>query len=906
MMMNNDLTGTQGTSPKGDAFSPLSQEMTTQKTEAIDLQTYIDTMSNIAFVPQQFFVKTVYEASAQNPMLLQPDTEGEFGPQPYGIAEQKLIMKFINKRVKELLAKQDLSEDDAKVVYQAIISGKPLSNVSLANLAMAIRNQVKQETGKSAHLPESWNPQSADPKDWIPLPIQPYNASKQSEINQYYDATLKKAYSKTIAEAIPPMSQELIDKLKNALATGKTSPIIAKAYHVITKAAAEATQKAYGLSETWCRGTTNIDDWKPINLGIMTPTAVNQARGELILTNLNEILTDFDKAGKKVAEGLDSNDPHQVSMDEYRKVIAKAIQELKAVLRNIQLKDADESLRWAEAKFIALEERQTRLEDDLKKRKEIEEKRKKAEKISGVMKIAGPCVAAASVIVGASLAIFTFGASTALIVAGIAIGTAMTAYSIVDSFTGSTQKAIGLFNDLIKKALPDNPLGQKLLKAAIIAAVVAALIMAIVFSGGGAAGSLASNTLAQTAKEVAQQLVKQFSIQMIMMTIMASNAIPELFGEILKTAGVNESQVKIWEIVMMAITMVAVMAAMAVGSSGGASVKGISEGFSSAARSAKDFASAATKLLDKLIMDITEGITEAIEATIKMLKQALKVLMDALNNLKTMVQELPKTLHDAMKQSIQRVKDITQELIDLIQDPGRLKLVAGDTFRTVTDKFNDAIKKLSDAISEVYRTVKSPVEKGVGVTLEELEKAIKKVHELTSAAITKLLDIPGGLGSWAKDFRETANVIGRGLKGFKDSVVNFTAWGALRYSNTGTPAEIAKLQALWDSVGGNLQRFGVVSHKVLQVTPMVINAVDGVNRGLLGLQVKTLLEEIGDNKEAEELLQAIILMLEKLMKTIQSGLETRSDLILTLQRAYNSFYNALGRNTTKIFQTLQV
>ena len=70
------------------------------------------------------------------------------------------------------------------------------------------------------------------------------------------------------------------------------------------------------------------------------------------------------------------------------------------------------------------------------------------------MKILGPTISAVATIVGAILAILTFGAATALVVAGIAVGAIMTAYSIVDSATGATGKLVQLVNESIKSLVP--------------------------------------------------------------------------------------------------------------------------------------------------------------------------------------------------------------------------------------------------------------------------------------------------------------------------------------------------------------------------------------------------------------------------------------------------------------------
>ena len=900
--MTNDLTGTQGSSgvfPRSPtATSPLTEDTATQKTGAPDLQAYdsIDTMGSIAFVPQQFISKTIYEASAPNPMLLQPDSESEWGPKPYGTAEQKLIIGFFNKRLKELLSQRgDISDEQTKAVFNAIMSGKPPSDPQLAKLVLTIGTQVKQETREKAHLPESWDPQSPNPKDWIPLPIQPYTQDKQAEINQYYDAAVTDALSKYISQATPPLNQNQIDQLQKAITSGKVSVTIAEAFTAITKTASEATQKAYGLSESWFKGTSNIDEWKPINLGIVAPAAVNEARVELIIANSKEFISDIEKAANKILEGLSPNDPNAMSMQEFKSVIAKALQKLKSVLRDIQLKDSEQSEKALQTKLDALDGRQKRLEEDIEKRKEMEEKQKKAKKLGTVMKILGPIISALAVVVGAALAIFTGGASIALIVAGIAIGTAMTAYSIVDSCTGCTQKIMEAFNALMEKAFPDNPLAQKLLKAFIVAIIAAVLIVAIVASGGGAAANIATSVAVQTIKEMAKQL----SIQMLIMVIMASNALPELLGAILKKAGVDENQSKIWEIVMMAITMITVMVALAVGGKGGGLIKGISEGFKSAGRTAQQIASRAGDLMNRLIDTLKKGAIEATEAIIKMLKKVFKQLMDSLNNLGKTLADLPANLSNAIKNGIQRVKEAVQEFLVLINNPDRLKQAFSEGIAAAANKVGNALHELSEAISAVAVRAKDALVKSGDIALEQLQAAIKKVSDLSSAFLTKLSNIPGAVGKQASDVLRGIKTWGEGVAAMPKFFSNLIKMGGAKMMGT----EITT--ALASTTSKNLKQFALTTQKTLEITPMVINIADGINRGILGLEVVKLLKEIGANKEAEELLQAHVQMIDKLITSIQSGVDTRSEFILSLQHAYNEFFNAMGRNTTKIFQTLQ-
>lgn len=792
--MNSDLSGL----PKGSLppqippSSPsLTGDITTEQATAVDFLVYegTDTIGTANVLgSQQLYAKIFYEAPAQVPILLQPDPDGQTGPQPYSIAEQRLVKKDFAKHIRELIAKAGLDPDKSKELYQALMSGKTPSDPSLAALAKNIGDQAAQLTRKESHLPDSWTPQSTSTQDWIPIPLVPYDAQKQAEINAQYDQNVQAAFNTFIAQASPPLTADQITLLKTAISTGKVSSQIVDAFNAITKSAATATQKTYGLSETWYKETPSLDDWKPINLGVVTPEAVNKERGQLLLSNVETILNNLDKIGDKIRADLPPNDPNNVTMSDFKAVITTAILALKDELRRIQLADAEKSKSTEQLKMDAVDARQKRLEESIEKQKEAERKQKKAEKVSLVMKIVGPIVAAVATIVGAALAIFTFGASTALIVAGIAVGAAMTAYAIVDSATGCTQKIVQAVNKWMAESFPDNPTMQKLMKALLTTAVVAvlvAVIVASVFTGGSGASF---------AVQVIKEVAKQMAIQALIMTIMASNSIPEVFGVILKAAGVNEKDSQIAEIIMMIVTMITVMLAMAAGGKIGETIK--------------DAASGIQQLPGKLLStlkNIGGTIKQAMTAEEASLEQGLTV---AINKLKELI------------------KEYLEMLAALPGNIGQAARQTKDGFLEIGLSFRRVVK---------YLTEKPPTQRA----REKLEDFNKRLDEFNKAK------------------REAMN---EGMRG---------------------------------------------TQKVLQLTNHGINVADGFTRGVMGMQVSKLLKEVGSYKEAEEVLQAIIQLLDKLLQSIQSGIDARAQDMITLQQAYTHFLNSIQQASSKINAPIQ-
>jgi hypothetical protein len=971
VIMNNDLTGTQGSSrivppiPTPDDHLP-TLEIITSKVMPFDSQIYdgADSMNN-DFILQQFKVNQnkMYDTSAEFPLLLQPDPEGEIGPQPAGTAEQKLIMRFFYKRVRELLGKSGLSAEQVKEVYNALASGTPIGNSQLATLAKNVKEQAKKETQEQARLPESWDPQSTSAKDWIPKPIEPYRPDEQQEINQFYDKALLEALSEHISQATPPLTEEQKNQLQNAISKGKVSSGIAEVFNAITEKARQATQKTYGLAETWFKGTTNIDEWKPINLGIISPQAVNNSRAEVILTNINEFLADLEKAGEKVVDHLDPSNPKNLTMDEFRRVISKAIQDLKKTLRDIQLQDTEKSKERLQEKLDAVQAKtDAKIRAD-EKQKEIDEKNKKAEKVSTAMKICGPMIAALGTIVGALLLIFTFGASTSLIVASIAVGVAMTTYSIVDSVTGCTTSLINFINEALATAHPENEALQKFLKALIVTAVVAVLAVVIILSGGSASANIATNVAAKTALEVAKQL----SAQLMIIAIMSSNAIPELIGSILRASGVSKEDSRVWEIVMMVITMITVMSAMAIGKGGGlgATAKSVAEGVKSAARSVQEAAVNAMKFLVKLMDEIKNGVIEATQATIKTLLKMLEQLSKSLNALVKFAKEVPGNI----LASVQRVKEAIQdlrillkdhikdlqtlvgnvakreELITMIKDPvqraqllrdikdnaklltliseheqfdaqqldlirktvenaiRREELVLNlvNNLKAAGESLKNSVQQLMDDISRVAVNAKDAAIRGKDVVLEELQAAINKLQTLLNSAFTSLRN-NANIGQQLDEILEGFKSIGKGFKSIPEVIKEAIQLRALKQAGNVSDEMIKALESSKiEHARISLQS----TSKVLQLTPLVINVADGINRGVMALQVRRLLQEVGDIKASQELFQGIIALLEKLLTVIQTGINERSEFIIYLQRAFKDFYDGLSRNAAKIFQAIQ-
>ncbi len=911
--MSNDLSGTQGSSQIFPTGTDSTLTTPTSATNPLSKGTSIsgvydgtDILTDMAvnFTPQVLPTpqKSFTDTSADQPIPPAPDSEGEIGPQPIGAKEQKLVMRFFYKRISELASKTGLSADEMKSFYSAIASGAPLTDTRF----QSIFNQAKKDTQEQTPLPQSWTPTSTNQKDWIKQPMQPYSDAKKIEINDHYDQALKNIFKQYVAEADPPLTKTEEEQLRQAISEGKVSPDIFEDFQAITKAARKETQKTYGLSESWYKDTPNTDDWKPINLSPLAPAAVNQTQAEQLLSNINDYALTLDQVAERLSKDLGPE--QQVSMDEFRSAISKAIQYLKSVLRDIQLKDNEVSADVIKNKLEEADARFKELQKSIDEKREAERKQEKAKKTSFILKIVGPIVAALSTIVGAALAIFTFGASTALIVAGIAVGIALTTYSIVDSATGCTSKLMEVINDSLKEAFPNDPVMQKVIKFTAMVAIVLVLIFIIVITAGGGAASIGSSVAAQIAKET----VKQLMIQLIIMTIMTSNAIPELLGEILKAKGIDEKSSKIAEIVMMAITMLVIIASVIVGGKGvSATAKGISEGFMSGVRSVKEFMTRVSQMIKTAIDEIRQGVIETLKATLKLLQKLLENLSRGVTSMVEAAKNLPNTIFAALKNAAQTVKDAIKAINEQIQNLYKVKELTPQlrtsisaSFAAAAENLEAAFKALRDAMERAFRaaqeaatTAKDAAISSAKVTIEEVKASMQRVSEMTMQQLAKLKDVPGAIGEEAKNVALGFKTIGRGIKNIPK--VMQEAQQLRRGAEAGIPQ--AQLEQIASSQLKHAQEGLAATQKVLRMTEHSLNFSNGVIQGVVGMQVARLTESAGDHMEAAAMIQAIIDLFEKLLQNIQTGTSARADFIVSLQEFYSKFFKDLGRSTSKIF-----
>ena len=871
--------------PKGPASTgpvpeeqPTTGEPLTAEISGVDMLVYegMDVLtSSTAFI--ELARKTIYEASVQNPELPPPDPDGASGPQPYGMAEQRMIKHKVAKELVERLKKSGLSAEEQKELYEAILAGKPIANPEQAKRAKSLTREVEDLVREEAHLPSSWTMTSTTPRDWIPEAIEPYDATKQKEIDATYPKAFDNALKSYASKQKPPLTTEQLDQIVNAFATGKVSSKIAEHFEAISKIATEEVQKTYGLPNTWFRGTTNVEDWKPINIGFMNTAAINQARAEFITDNVENQLKEINQAIQKVLDKLSPDDPAQIVGKEYQSIIAKAIRELKDLLREIQVRDAEKSRDVQKSRAGMTEARQKSVEDEIVKRKEVQEKQEKAERTSFIMKILGPAIGALATLIGAVLAIVTFGLATPLVVAGIAIGIALTAYSIVDSVTGCTGKLVSAFNNAVKSWFPENETLQKLVKFLIVAAVVVVLVIAAVLTGGGAAANVGSQAAAQVAKQAVLEAIKQLSIQLVVMTIMSSNAIPELIGAIMKANGVDKKTTQIWEMVIMALTMVITMIAVAKGmkpsGAAGAAEAGTTSTIATIKQIGSDIAAATTELIKR----IKEGTEAAVQALIKLINDLIKQL-----------ESFVKAIPSAIKGVYDEVLASARSLLNTIQE--------GRTIESISA----ALTRFSTAMNEFGIATKTAAAAALEQALESALEVLKKAGAKTKESVEELGAAFAEIGrGWKKIGIQDIYYAIRGKSIPEPKVLEdmklyqlFAAYRSLKnLENAGTimSEQLRQLPVIEKALTEAGSLISTSTTKTLQLGAGMIETADGITQAVYGIQLYHLLLEVGETKKSQELLQAIIEQLNKLLQSMSAGMDSKMEEIKGLNQFLTNF-----------------
>ncbi len=651
-------------------------------------------------VTQQFASmqpRGIYQADPHRPKLtIEPDPDGLTGPQPYEPDSQIAIKNFFKDRLRELLRKKETGIQAATVQV----------------MEDSLTKEIKEKEADKSNTPKNQSAKGAAEKEEGEGPELP----------------------------LPQVEKE-VTLIVSSVISGKIATLSESQKKLAVETTKE-TQEAWGLPASWSVGSHQKLDWTPIKK-VDPPVNIDLARKEFLAANMTELLEAMQKAGQKVIDSLSSVEHIRIPVADLIQVISQAIRGLKEALRNLQMKESDTSIKLSDAKFGAIKDRENSINDQIEKNKEISETRAKQEEKAKTAKIVSCIVSVIATIVGAILLPFTAGMSTALIIAGIAVAAAMTAYTIVDATFNVTTKLLTAFNKCLEGMFPgeENNWKRTLVKAAIIACVVAILVVAVVATGGGAAANIATQTASQIAKTAVLETLKQLSLQAIMITIMSSNIIPELFSTALIESGVlnrEDKEGKMWaEMAMMAVTMLTMMAIVATGGKGVGSIKEIGKGISEGAKSVGRTIANTLKSMVEILTDLKSSLAKLGEGIQQLIQTLIKMLSSLLNAIKN----APRDLVVGSKDLAISLLFVFRDMADIIKHIIGTRSLDKETMAAITHHLETLIYtlKLAGLGTEIAVGIIVGI---LGMKLSDLLKEvglIEKAQEITQLLI-KLFD----------------------------------------------------------------------------------------------------------------------------------------------------------------------
>lgn len=583
-----------------------------------------------------FDAKTTVIGSAKAPVLSAPNENGIPERTPLKAPGQTIVANTFIKNVTEELQKQGVSAGDiAKIVQNLttpnaspILGPDGKVDVKLMALANSVNATATAATQKECGLPTTWNMKSTDASSWTPLPLTPYGAEKQTEINNFFKETMKtlgEEYVKTALAATPPtMTKAEAELMLTALKTGTPDPTIATKFGMIQEQATVMTQQEFSLPTNWSVGTTDPLALTPTGIGPLNHINVAVETTRQTIKNLETMLNTIGQTITKGMEEAGPTDPvakaNYLATLDFMKIISDCLGAAKKMLEQIE---ADKTRQ--QQKAMAGKEDQTKsLQSASARQAAIQEsaaaKQNSMAALGLSMNIIGPILSAiigvALTIIGVIIAVVTVGIGTpaliALLCIGFALTAATTAFSILDSQVHVTSWAAGVFDQMIDAIMPGAPDWAKwIVKGAIIgvfAAVAVVILVLLVLSGSGI--STIGNMSVQIVVKAVQQALMQL-VMMILMTVVAStNCTAKLVGSIMKANGCSDHDIMIAEAVIGAVVMGALMLATVLITGG----KEMKETVEDIADSVKSLTSKGlAKIIEETTQEVMDSINNALE-----------------------------------------------------------------------------------------------------------------------------------------------------------------------------------------------------------------------------------------------------------------------------------------------------
>lgn len=586
-----------------------------------------------------------YSADPSDPTLARPnDNPDDTTTPPLGKAGQNIVKNAFISQLVELLKNQGFGKEQIHSVVISVFNpsqGLEGLNEAQKQIVQNAKNEATQFIKAKAFLPDNWFFDAKDAPSWTPVEPAPYTGDKQTEINQYYDQQLQQMGSVSIQNALsktpPGLDDRELSLLKSALESGTPptgtdvySNAVRTIFNAINDQATQATQSKYGLPSTWVKGTSDVENLKPIHLSIVSPLAIQLTQIESLAGGLESLKNLFSEVLKKTSKDSIPAISNAVNLSapalmDFLKAAGIAIEKLKKALGMLEQMNSEQSSEASKAKFDQAEDQRKIGEEQYEKQKEGLAKQKQMETLGLSMKIVGPIVAAVATLAAVVTTIASFGTMTpaamALAAVGISLGLAMMAYSVADSVEGLSGKLMQAFADAMDKISSD-PATRAAVRALIMALLVMFVVAMVLATGGGGAGSAAS-AATQVASQATEQMATAFAKQMLTQLVLQTTVMPLISGpggiagiatDILEAQGDTDPHHKmIAQIIGAAIAMVTMLVAM---SAKPGTLTTASESIKGAAASAAEYIRNPQQIVD----DVMQAIKDTIEKILNLLK----------------------------------------------------------------------------------------------------------------------------------------------------------------------------------------------------------------------------------------------------------------------------------------------
>jgi invasin B len=622
-----------------------------------------------------------------------------------------------------------LTNEQQQALLTALQTNTPPTDPTLASLFNGIVQTTQLSIQTQFLLPSTWNigvatnPQS---DTWVTTPHGPFTSSEQETINVAYNTQFAAEMNIAIASADPPLSETDKAALMLALQSGGPvegdAQVVSDIYFAVKGQTLSNLQSQFFLPEGWSPGmdVNDTTGWQPIGTSSLNgPAATGLTITSQTLTNALNLAHNAENAAMKLVSSLPADSTRSILMADFLKAVASAISTLKAALQNLQAIDAQLQDKLTAAKYSELEGRRATGERLLAKNDEQVQKAMDAansqSKMSGIMKILGPLVAAISSIIGAVLSI-AGGAGVAIIAAGIAVGMAMTAYSIADGQLGLTAKFMKAFTAF----LSDLGSPMKYIAMAGFALAAAALIAVLTVLSPGTTITAAAQTGLQAAATAVCTTVQQLTTQMVIMMLAASNILADIIGPIVAKMGGG----KIAQMIASAVAMLVLIALASKGGNAGSAVK---SGAQTIGQRATDTLASITKSLNEFKSTISslKNISDAVKSSIM---EVFKNIMEIPRSLLSLrgVQVLLQASPLAVSIADNVIQGIAALAISQI-----LKEIG--TLQAEMDLLKEMIKMLTKLIDKIMNAMGGPVQE-----IDKLVKFVMGLFDKLDAVLSKV------------------------------------------------------------------------------------------------------------------------------------------------------------------------